>query len=402
MVAALDQDQIREVFRQNLALADKLKVTINEHAEEIKDRENVETIKIMNFCGTHEWTTTRYGIRSLLPPFLDLVAGPGCPVCVTPASYVDAAVKLALEGVRIYTYGDVLKLRGSSLSYPANLEEAKSCGGEVRVVYSYLDAISEARRTGRESVFFAIGFETTVPSYALSFRAGLVPENLKFLNAIRLTPPAMKYTIKVHQDRGLLPIRGIIAPGHVSAIIGASAWDFLPREHHLPTVVAGFEPIDVLMAVAQILLMLKEKRAETRIEYKRLVRWEGNVYAKDAIASIFERTDAVWRGLGTIPQSGLRLKGELFEKFDALKCFGIPETRFETDLQAKTGDDLPSGCKCGEVVVGISKPVDCPLFMKGCSPAKPWGPCMVSSEGTCNVWARQGAGGLTVETRRGG
>ncbi|MEM3420809.1 MAG: hydrogenase formation protein HypD [Candidatus Hadarchaeum sp.] len=393
MVSSFNQDRIRQIFRQNLSLAEKLKETIHAHAREIKTRENVESIKIMNFCGTHEWTTTRYGIRSLLPPYLDLVAGPGCPVCVTPAHYVEAAIKLAMEGVRVYTYGDVLKLRGPSSGYPSSLEEAKSCGGEVKVVYSYLDAVADAGKSGRDSVFFAIGFETTAPSYALSFKEGLVPENLKFLNAIRLTPPAMKYTIKLHQNRGLLPIRGIIAPGHVSAITGASAWDFLPKEHHLPTVVAGFEPIDVLMAVAQLLLMIKEKRAETRIEYKRLVKWEGNLYAKDAIESVFEKTDALWRGLGTIPQSGLRLKGEFFDRFDAIRYFGLPELKLKSNVPDGTGDDLPAGCRCGEVVVGISKPVECPMFMKGCSPTKPWGPCMVSSEGTCNVWARQGRGG---------
>ncbi|MEM4201735.1 MAG: hydrogenase formation protein HypD [Candidatus Hadarchaeum sp.] len=382
-----------ELFRNNLILATKIKEKIYKLCEDIVDKEKNDIIKLMNFCGTHEWATTRYGIRSLLPPHLDMVAGPGCPVCVTPAHYVEAAVKLALEGVRVYTYGDVLKLRGPSSAYPSSLEEAKSCGGEVKVVYSYLDAVADARKSGRDSVFFAIGFETTTPSYALSFKEELVPENLKFLNAIRLTPPAMKYTIKLHQDRGLLPIRGIIAPGHVSAIIGASAWDFLPKEHHLPTVVAGFEPIDVLMAVAQLLLMIKENHAETRIEYRRLVKWEGNLYAKDAIDYVFEKTDALWRGLGTIPQSGLRLKGELFERFDAVRYFGLPEPKLKVNGNVGTDDDLPAECKCGEVVVGISKPVECPMFMKSCSPTKPWGPCMVSSEGTCNVWARQGRGG---------
>jgi hydrogenase expression/formation protein HypD len=398
MLPAFDQDRIRQVFRENLSLATRLRETIEKCAEEIRKRESCELIKIMNFCGTHEWTTTRYGIRSLLPHFLDLVAGPGCPVCVTPAHYVEAAVKLALEGIRVYTYGDVLKLRGPGPSYPASLEEAKACGGEVRVVYSYLDAIADARKHGRESVFFAIGFETTAPSYALPFRENMVPENLKFLNAIRLTPPAMKYTIKLYQERGLLPIRGVLAPGHVSAIIGASAWDFLPKEHGLPTVVAGFEPIDVMLAVAQILLMIRENKPETKIEYRRLVRWEGNQYAIKAIEEVFEKTDAVWRGLGLMPRSGLRLRGELFDKFDAMKCFGISEAG--TTGHDSSGSEIPSGCKCGEVVVGISKPVDCPMFLKGCSPAKPWGPCMVSSEGTCNVWARQGI--KTSEPFKGG
>ena len=225
----------------------------------------------------------------------------------------------------------------------------------------------------------------------------MVPGNLKLLGAARLTPPAMKYTIDLYQKRGLLPIRGVIAPGHVSAIIGASEWNFLPKEHGLPTVVAGFEPIDVLMATAQILRMIKDGKPATEIEYKRLVSWDGNAYAKDAIREIFEKSDAAWRGIGFIPESGLKLKGKSFDKYDALKHFGVPDlkpgefTQDHAGLGVRWEDDIPASCRCGEIVVGIAKPTECPMFMKGCSPMKPWGPCMVSSEGTCNVWARQGA-----------
>ena len=385
MKAKLDEAELmRRIFRHNLPLAQNLKRTIWKYTNAICEREKCEVIKIMNFCGTHEWTTTRYGLRSLLPPSLELVAGPGCPVCVTPAYYVDVAVKLALEGVRIYTYGDSFRLPSARSSYPSSLEEAKTAGGDVKVVYSFLDAVRDARSQGQESIFFGIGFETTAPSYALAFTREKVPENLKFLSVVRLTPPSMKYTVKLYQERGLLPIRGVIAPGHVSTITGAVEWEFLPKEHGLSTVVTGFEPIDVLMAVAQILSMLKANRPAIEIEYKRLVKWEGNVYAKRMISEVFERVYAAWRGIGFIPTSGLKLGQGFFEKYDALVYFSVPDL-----IPGVTWEhDLPPGCRCGDVIVGIAKPTDCTLFMRSCFPTKPWGACMVAAEGACNVWAR--------------
>jgi hydrogenase expression/formation protein HypD len=385
---------MRRVFRQNLSLAVKLKRTIWKYSSAVYEREGCNSIKLMNFCGTHEWTTTRYGLRDLLPPSLELVAGPGCPVCVTPAHYVDVAVKLALEGVRVYTYGDSLRLPSVRSNSPRNLEEARAAGGDVKLVYSFLDAVKDARSRGKQSVFFGIGFETTAPSYALAFKQGMVPENLKFLSAVRLTPPAMRYTIKLYQERGLLPIKGVIAPGHVSTVTGAIEWEFLPREHGLPTVVAGFEPIDVLMAIAQILQMLKTGGAEIKIEYKRLVSRNGNTYAKRLMNEVFERAYAAWRGLGFIPSSGFKLRGEFFKRHDALAHFGVPDLTPKEFIYTHAHHgvpwehDLPPGCRCGEVVVGIAKPTDCPLFLKSCLPTRPWGPCMVASEGTCNIWAR--------------
>jgi len=390
------QEPIRQVFRQNLPLALRLKETIAKYTSAIVEREKSGPIKIMNFCGTHEWTTTRYGLRDLLPQSLDLVAGPGCPVCITPSYYVDVALKLAAEGIRVYTYGDVLRLRSVKSGYPASLEEARAEGGDVKVVYSFLDAVKDASRDDGQSIFFAIGFETTVPSYALTIREGMVPKNLKLLNAVRLTPPAMRYTIQLYRERGLLPVQGVIAPGHVSTIIGAAEWNFLPQEYGLPTVVAGFEPIDVLMAVAQILLMIKSNKPANQIEYKRLVSWEGNKYAKAAIDEVFEKVDSAWRGMGFIPSSGFKLRGEFFEKYDALKNFGLPdlapkESFPADDHRVKWEDDMPPQCRCADIVVGIAKPTECPMFMNGCTTMKPWGPCMVSSEGTCNVWARHGS-----------
>jgi len=390
----VDNKLVAHVFRQNLQLASSLRRTIWKYAEEIKKREKTDLIKIMNFCGTHEWTTTHYGIRSLMPPFLDLVPGPGCPVCVVPAYYVDVAVKLAGEGVRIYTFGDSFKLRSAKSSYPSSLQEAKAEGGDVKVVYSFLDAVKDASSSGKESVFFGIGFETTAPSYALALEEMVIPENLKLLSVARLTPPAMKYTIKLHQERGLLPIRGVIAPGHVSTIIGAAEWEFLPKALGMPAVVAGFEPLDVLMAIDQILLMIKQGKPSVKIEYKRLVEWGGNEYARKLIEEVFEKVYAAWRGIGFIPRSGLRLKGKFFEKHDALEHFGVPDLtpREFIYTHAHHGipweHDLPPRCRCGEVVVGIAKPTDCPMFLKGCSPDNPWGPCMVSSEGACTIWAK--------------
>ncbi|MEW6592768.1 MAG: hydrogenase formation protein HypD [Candidatus Hadarchaeota archaeon] len=390
-----DIEVLKKTFRENLPLALELKRVIGKYAEVVREKEKCELIKIMNFCGTHEWTTTQYGLKELLPPFIELVAGPGCPVCVVPSYYVDVAVKLAQDGTRIYTYGDSLRLRSSKAEHPASLEEAKAEGGDVKVVYSFLDAVKDARSSGKEGVFFGIGFETTAPSYAIALKEGMVPGNLKFLSALRLTPAAMKYTIKLHQERGLLPISGVIAPGHVSTIIGAAEWEFLPKLYGLPTVVAGFEPIDVLMAVAQILLMMKDDRPEIKVEYRRMVGWGGNEYAKRMIDEVFEKTNAAWRGIGFIPGSGLKLR-EKFQGHDALKHHGVPDLAPEKFVYTHAHHgvpwehDLPPKCRCGEVVVGIAKPTDCQMFMNGCSPASPWGPCMVSSEGVCAVWARHG------------
>lgn len=383
----------KNIFRGNPAIAGPLKNIIWKYAEAIVKKGDGTPIKIMNFCGTHEWATVHYGIRELLPPSIQLVAGPGCPVCITPSYYIDVLIQLALEGVRIYTYGDAFKLRSTSDRYPASLQEAKGEGADVRVVYSFQDAVKEARADKRKSVFFGIGFETTAPIYALSIRSGIIPENLKFLSSLRLTPQAMRKTAKIHQERGLFPIRGVIAPGHVSTIIGAKEWEFLPKEYGLPTVVAGFEPVDILMAIALILQMLKNGNPTVKLEYRRLVKWDGNEKATMAIEEIFDRVYAAWRGIGLIPRSGLKLK-EKFEEHDALKHFGLDDISPSSFVYTQAQDesvrkDLPPGCRCGEVIVGAASPSDCPLFMRKCTPEKPWGPCMVSSEGACAVWGRE-------------
>ncbi|MEM4212041.1 MAG: hydrogenase formation protein HypD [Nitrososphaerota archaeon] len=390
---------VQDIFRSNRELASSLIGIIKKYAEKImkKQFENNSLIKIMHFCGTHEWAITHYGLRSLLPRCIELVAGPGCPVCVVPSNYIDMSIKLALEGYTIYTYGDALRLPSSRPKTPArSLYEAKSLGADVKVVYSFFDAIKDAKTHKKESIFLGIGFETILPIYGFFFYKGEVPTNLKFMSLVRLTPPAMKFTVKLYKERGLLPIMGVIAPGHVSAVIGGYEWRFLPENFGLPTVVTGFEPIDILMAIATILKMIDNQKPRLEIEYKRLVKPNGNSYVKKMVNEVFQPTYAAWRGIGMIARSGLMFREDFRKIYDAFEYFGIPDASPSEYVMthAHFGEpgkyDLPPNCRCGEVVLGISKPTDCPLFMKSCTPETPWGPCMVSIEGTCNVWAKHG------------
>lgn len=348
-------------------------------------------VKIMDFCGTHEHTIVYSGIRSLMPENVELVAGPGCPVCITPAHYVDAAIKLSLEGVRIYTYGDTYLLPGSALpgsGKPRTLADAKVLDGDVVIVYSLLEAIKHHRRHGGESVFLGVGFETTTPSTASAVVNKMLPQGMTIINAHRLTAPIMRYTFEKHKDA---PIRGVIAPGHVSTIIGARAWKFVPDEYGIPTVVAGFEADDVMTAILYILLMLKNGKPGLVNQYKRAVSWEGNIRAQKLIAECCEVVDASWRGLGVVPESGLAFRDK-YREADAIIQYGLKEVE-----ESEWKYDLPPGCRCAEVTLGLAKPTDCPLFMKTCKPGVPYGPCMVSSEGACSVWARFGGGGLVDE-----
>ncbi len=344
-------------------------------ASELEDH-----VKIMDFCGTHEWTITHYGIRSLMPQNVELIAGPGCPVCITPGYYVEIAVKFAMEGVRVFTFGDVYRLSGSSKGAPKNLEEAKSEGADVKIVYSVADAI-KLSGDGKESIFLAVGFETTAPATLGPIHRGDVPDNLSFIIVHRLTPPITKYVLENYPQS---PIRGIIAPGHVSAITGASEWEFVAKDYGIPVVVSGFEPVDVLLSILEILRQIREGRAELVNEYSRVVRWEGNLRAKEVMKSTCEVVDAGWRGIGFVPDSGLQLK-DAYKRYDALLKYGIPELSEERWME-----DLPPGCRCAEVTLGMAKPTDCPLFKKICTPERPYGPCMVSSEGTCLIWAKYG------------
>lgn len=378
MVASLSR------LRYDRALATELTKFIRKHSELAG-----EIVKIMNFCGTHEWTTVNFGIRSLMPANVQLVAGPGCPVCITPSYYIEEAIRLSLEGIRVYCFGDVFKLPCiKEVKGVRSLEGAKALGGNVKVVYSFLDAIKDAKDYKKDCVFLGIGFETTAPSYAVPLFREKVPRNLLFLSVLRLTPPAARYALRSTIERGLTPVQGIIAPGHVSTVIGARPWSKIAEEFKIPTVISGFEPLDVLLSIALIIQMKVKNVVNTVIEYSRVVTWEGNKYAQKTIYEVFEKTDAAWRGLGFIPESGLRLRGK-YKEYDASNELGLSELTGE-----KWVYDLPLGCKCSEVTLGLVKPSDCRYFMSACTPERPIGPCMVSLEGTCAIWSRFGGGGF--------
>jgi len=328
------------------------------------------TVKICHVCGTHEWTITHFGLRELLPSNVEVIAGPGCPVCIVPASEIDEAVELALQSVTVTCFGDVLRVPGSNMS----LLDSRAEGADVRVVYSVGDAVKMTRKeSGKDFAFFAVGFETTTPSTAVEVLSK-PPKNLSFLVSHRLIPPAMKLLVEMED----LNLDGFIAPGHVSTIIGLKPYKMFPEEYGMPTVVAGFEPLDVLFGIYMILKQLDEKRPRLENEYTRVVRWEGNTKAQKLMHEVFEVTDGAWRGLGIIPSS----------KFSLRKEHAGLDTHLKHGIKVEKGVDQQPGCKCHLVIVGRIRPTECPLFMKACTPQKPIGACMVSSEGTCRIWTR--------------
>lgn len=328
-----------------------------------------DLIKICHVCGTHEWTISHYGIRSLLPENVDVVAGPGCPVCIVPASEVDEAIEVALRGASLLCFGDAARVQGSNMS-PI---EAKARGADVRIVYSVMDAVRIAEKEpSRDFVFFAIGFETTAPSTAHEIIKG-PPKNLSFLVSHRLIPPAMELMLGI----GDLQIDAFIAPGHVSTIIGLEPYEIFPKVYRMPTIIAGFEPIDVLLAIYMALRQIRNRTAILENEYRRVVRWEGNVKAKELMKRAFNVVSGSWRGLGRIPDSKFALKEE-YINYDAHEKYGI---------RIERGRDIPPGCQCHLIIIGKIKPTECPLFMRTCTPQRPVGSCMVGVEGTCRIWA---------------
>lgn len=327
-----------------------------------------EPITFMEVCGTHTMAIYQYGIRSILPPQVRLISGPGCPVCVTPIGYVDRAVAYARRAHTIIaTFGDMLRVPGSTSS----LLEERAKGADIRVVYSPLDAVSLAERNpGKRVVFLGVGFETTAPTIAgtimTAHARGL--DNF-FVLASHKTIPIPMQLLSRDPDLGL---DGYLCPAHVSAIIGADAYRFLAEDHGIPCVVTGFEPADVLQGVAMLVSQVVEGRSEVENQYRRFVTREGNRKAQELLKSVFNPADAVWRGLGAIPGSGLVI-GEEFSCFDAEKALPI-------DVEEPRE---PEGCLCGEVLKGKIAPTECALFGTACTPEDPVGACMVSSEGSC-------------------
>jgi hydrogenase expression/formation protein HypD len=331
-----------------------------------------EPVKLVHVCGTHEVTITEFGLRSFLPPEVEILEGPGCPVCVTPVGHIDEAIALAEQGCTVATFGDMSRVPGTRTS----LEGARSEGADVRVVYSVADAVSLARRSDKEVVFFAVGFETTAPTVAAAL-LDHPPENFSVLVSHKLIPPAMEALIQGEHD-----ISGFIAPGHVSTIIGAEPYRVLPEKYGMPVVIGGFEPLDILYSIALLLRQLRERKPKVENAYPRAVLPEGNVKAQKAMAEVFEVTEHHWRGIGTIPASGLKLR-KGFERWDA---------RAKFDVKVESSESLHPACRCHLVITAKATPDECPLFKKACTPRTPYGPCMVGEEGMCNIWYRYGGG----------
>jgi hydrogenase expression/formation protein HypD len=327
----------------------------------------------MEVCGTHTVSIAKNGLRAVMPERVTLLSGPGCPVCVTANQDIDVAIELAKQpGVVVTTFGDMMKVPGSYSSLAAE----KADGHDVRIVYSPLDAIAMAtNEPDKQVVFVAVGFETTAPLIAAAIlrakEAGL--ENFSVFCAHKTVPAALGALVNDPEVK----IDAFILPGHVSTIIGSKPYEFLADEYHVPGVITGFEPVDVLQGVYMILKQLEEGRAEIEIAYHRGVMPEGNIHAQQMVEQVFEPVDADWRGIGVIPGTGLAIRDE-YAHYDARKR--IPVTPPEPK-EIK-------GCQCGEVLRGITLPFECRLFGRGCTPEHPIGPCMVSSEGSCAAYYR--------------
>lgn len=330
----------------------------------------IEKACLMEVCGTHTVSIARSGIKRMLPPNIQLLSGPGCPVCVTPTSDIDTILDLAMEkDIIIATYGDMLRVPGSR--HGDSLRRRGSEGARVKMVYSPLDAVALAEKNpDKQVVFLGVGFETTAPGTAIAVgqaqEKGL--QNFTVLPLLKTVKPALE-TLIAQPD---FAVDGFLCPGHVAVITGAEHFRFLPEQYHRAAVVAGFEPMDILLSVYHLLQQLAKGEPTLENEYTRAVPKEGNPLALQALEKYFMPCDAVWRGLGMIPQSGLTLR-EVYRDYDAVARFGLELGKAEK----------PSACQCGQVITGHCPPQECPLFGKVCVPENPVGPCMVSGEGAC-------------------
>ena len=343
--------------------------------ERIRNDGGDAPVRLMEVCGTHTVAIARIGIRPLLSGAVTMVSGPGCPVCVTPDGYIDAAIALGRgKEAMLASFGDMLRVPGKSSS----LEKEKGKGLDVRVVYSPLDAVELAAASpDREVVFLGVGFETTAPAIAGAIRTAAVRgvANFSVLPSVRTIPEAMGVLASDPEVR----IEGFLCPAHVSVIIGADAYRPVAEAHRIPCVVAGFEPLDILMGISMLLRQIRKGVARVENEYSRVATASGNRKAQELVREVFVPCDTGWRGIGVIPGSGLRI-AERYAAFDAEEKFGVPVV-FSPEKTA---------CRCGDVLKGKILPDECPLFGKGCVPEEPYGPCMVSSEGTCAAYYRYG------------
>jgi hydrogenase expression/formation protein HypD len=335
-------------------------------------RKSKKPANIMEFCGGHTVAIFRYGLRDLLPPHLKLLSGPGCPVCVTSTADLDKVMALAkMPDVIVTTFGDLIKVPASY----GSLDRARANGADVRTVYSTLDALDIARKNpDKKVVFVGIGFETTAPTIAAAILQASAEKlkNFFVLSLHKVTPPVTKVLL----DAGEVKLQGIICPGHVSAIIGADAWGFIPECYGIACAVSGFEPLDILYCVNLIVEQIESGKPKVETAYSRAAKGKGNPIALAMLDRVFELSVANWRGVGEIPGSGLVIRPE-FAAHDAEKVF---------DIKLDKPPREPAGCLCGEVIRAIKTPEECQLFRKVCTPENPVGPCMVSSEGSCAAY----------------
>jgi hydrogenase expression/formation protein HypD len=336
-----------------------------------------DPVTVMHVCGSHEQSIARFGLRAVFPPALQVIMGPGCPVCVTDVPEVDEAVGLALAGHRVATYGDMVKVPGSARS----LADAEAEGGKVDVVYSVQQAVELARaHPGEEVVFFASGFETTAVATAAVLVNG-VPGNFSVLSAHKYVPPAMEAVAEMPGSH----IEGFLAAGHAAAITGWAVFEPFAAKYRAPVVVAGFEPLDVLAALLKLVELIRGRRAEVANMYPRVVTREGNRPAQEKLWRVFELVGGRWRGIAHIPGGNLRLREE-WAHVDARRRFHLDAS----DLPERAPTGLARRCICGEIMAGLKQPSDCQLFGRECLPDSPVGACMVSSEGSCKIWYTYG------------
>jgi len=326
------------------------------------------TYNIMEVCGTHTMNVFRFGIKKLLPGNINLMAGPGCPVCVSAISDIDTIIEYSkIKGVIIATFGDMLKVPGSNRN---SLYRQRSQGSDVRVVYCVSDALEIAVGNLKNKILFlGVGFETTAPTIAMSIleakRRKL--KNYFVFSVHKIMPPALN---ALCEDQSL-NIDGFMLPGHVSAILGARPYGFLVHKHNKACVIAGFEPVDILDAIYRLIRQINGKKPAVEIQYDRVVAPKGNSKAIQIMSRVFDKRDSLWRGLGCIKKSGLKISSR-YESFDIEKTFKI-----------KVFSSEPKGCICSDVIRGVKKPDECKFFARGCTPLNPIGACMVSREGTC-------------------
>ncbi len=348
-----------------------MRKSLNKYINDIQKLTLDKTINIMEVCGTHTMAISRNGLRQLLPKNINLISGPGCPVCVTSIYDIDWILEIVKNyDLKVFTFGDMLRVPGSHDS----LLDLKSTGKNITVCYSPMDALNFAMENRNvNTLFIAIGFETTAPltSVVLKRAASENLGNFFVFSTHKIVPPALKILLEDENVK----IDGFLCPGHVSAIIGSKPYEFIPKNYNVPCIISGFEPIDIIISIHSMLSQIKNGQSSVNIQYRRVVKEEGNPEALKQINNVFCKADSNWRGLGIIPGSGLDLKEE-FKEFDPKHRFPVKEI-------------IPkqhSGCSCGEILKGIKKPSECKLFAKACTPENPIGPCMVSSEGSCAAY----------------